>query len=273
MTQLSIGSTFSGTEENPEHYLQLIADAGFTHVLWSHNWCTNYVYTKNEIKQIGNWLNNAGLKLLDIHASDGGEKNLGSADESFRKAGVEFITNRLKMAAELNGSSVMIHLPRNGYTDPLRKSLDDIQKVSHITGIKLAFENTVWPECYNASFDIMKEIFQDYSSDYFGICYDSGHENLFKNKQIPYDYLNHFKDKLISLHLHDNDGNGDGHWLPFTGNIDWERSIKFISESSYNGPINLETSLNIGQQTVKNLLNGGYAAGVKLSDMLKRLEQ
>jgi L-ribulose-5-phosphate 3-epimerase len=64
-------------------------------------------------------------------------------------------------------------------------------------------------------------------------------------KQIPYSYLNHFKDKLIALHLLENGGDGDAHWLPFAGTVDWNYLMKLISKkTSYNGPVSLESSVN-----------------------------
>ena len=76
---------------NPSPYLRRIADAGFTHIHWCHHWNTDFVYSRPEIEQIGRWLDEYGLKLLDLHASVGPEKNWYSTNEWERQAGVELV--------------------------------------------------------------------------------------------------------------------------------------------------------------------------------------
>jgi hypothetical protein len=71
---------------NPSPYLRRIADAGFTHIHWCHHWNTDFVYSRSETEQIGRWLDEFSLKLLDLHASVGPEKNWSSANEWERQA-------------------------------------------------------------------------------------------------------------------------------------------------------------------------------------------
>ena len=56
---------------SPEKYLRLIGEAGFTHLHWCHQWNTDYLYSTYEIAQCKKWLQEYGLKLLDIHGSMG----------------------------------------------------------------------------------------------------------------------------------------------------------------------------------------------------------
>ncbi len=87
---LSLTTDYASSKGCPESALRRIAEAGFTHVHWCHQWNTDFLYGHAEIAQIGRWLAEFGLGLLDLHASAGVEKNWVSAREYERLAGVEF---------------------------------------------------------------------------------------------------------------------------------------------------------------------------------------
>ena len=71
-------------------------------------------------------------------------------------------------------------------------------------------------------------------------CWDTGHEHCFSfgKKFMPL-----FGDKLAGLHIHDNRRLPffDDHRLPFDGKIDFDIIAKQLADSSYDGPIMLET--------------------------------
>ena len=57
------------------------------------------------------------------------------------------------------------------------------------------------------------------------------------------DFLDEVKDRLLVLHLNDNDGTADQHKLLFSATVDWERTAVIIAASSYNKPLSMELSL------------------------------
>ena len=79
-----------------------------------------------------------------------------------------------------------------------------------------------------------------YSPDQVGICYDPGHGNIVGD---GLDFLDEVKDRLLVLHLNDNDGTGDQHKPLFAATVDWERAARIIAASSYNKPLGLELSI------------------------------
>ena len=147
-TRLAVATDFNGSGGDPEEALRQIADAGFTHLHWCHQWNTDHLYSDWEIARIAGLLRRFGLKLLDIHGSDacagGALRCWYSTDETYRRAGVELVLNRLRMHAMLRGEgTLMMHIPsmradwspdarprvwRN--VDALRRSLDEILPVA-----------------------------------------------------------------------------------------------------------------------------------------------
>ena len=78
---LSVTTDYVTSTGDPSPYLRRIADAGFSHLHWCHQWNTDFLYSKWEIYQIERWLKDFGLKLLDLHASVGPEKSWCSEKE------------------------------------------------------------------------------------------------------------------------------------------------------------------------------------------------
>jgi len=98
------------------------------------------------------------------------------------------------------------------------------------------------------------------------LCYDSGHGNIEKNS---YEWLDKFKNRLISIHIHDNDGERDLHQIPFAGTVEWEKLAKILAESSYRKCVNLETSIhNMAMKDEQKFLDKAIGAAKKLSEMI-----
>lgn len=241
---LSITSDYFQSTGCPEPQLRRIAEAGFTHVHWCHHWCTDFLYDNAEIRQIARWLDDFGLKTLDLHGSAGEEKNWTSEREYERAAGIALVENRIEMAARLGADVVIMHLPcepqepgaaRQAFWDRARSTLDALEATARRCAVRLALENG-W-----GAFETIAQVFEMYGPDYIGLCYDSGHGNL---RPDGLEWLERLKGRLASIHLHDNDGKEDLHRLLFTGTIDWPRLARILAESAYGKCVSMEATMN-----------------------------
>ena len=237
---------------SPETYLRLIAEAGFTHLHWGHQWDTDFLYSAFEIAQIRQWLKRYGLALLDIHGSEGVEKQWFSTEEYRRRSGVELVLNRVVMLRELGGTGcVMMHTPPHrtmkmtpederllpARLDALKRSLDELVPALEKYDARIALENR-----RNDSFRVISEVMAAYPAERIGITLDTGHANIDEARGL--ERMEKFKDRLMALHLNDNDGVGDLHQPPFYGTLDWERVAKLVAESSYAGrPASFELTM------------------------------
>ena len=245
---ISITTDFLGGTGSPEPRLKAIAEAGFTHLHWCHQWNTDFLYSRCELAQIAAWLREYGLQLLDIHGSAGKEKCWYSPVEYERQAGVELVINRIVMMHELGGvGSVVMHVPAYRDNRPdidqskvaaqfeaVKRSLDDLMPVLEKYAVRIAAENMP-----SDTFELLGKLMADYPEKYLGITYDSGHGNIAEGKGM--DRLEPLKDRLQALHLNDNDGSGDQHQPPFYGTVDWDRMTRLVASSSYKGrPVSFE---------------------------------
>ncbi|MDX9978792.1 MAG: sugar phosphate isomerase/epimerase family protein [Lentisphaeria bacterium] len=240
---LSVTSDYATSTGSPEPALRRIAAAGFTHVHWCHQWCTDFLYSASETAQIGRWLAEFGLRLCDVHASHGKEKGWCSPAEYERQAGLELVRNRIRFAAELGGDVVIIHLPavpENPADDPgfsarLHDSIESLFPELAACGVRLAFENMI-----RDNFTHIGSLLAEYPADRVGLCYDSGHGNMNPGALASLDAL---RERLIAVHLHDNDGQSDQHQPPFFGTVDWPALAGILAASSYRKPLSFEVAI------------------------------
>ncbi len=94
------------------------------------------------------------------------------------------------------------------------KRFERLAKACEKFDVRLAIENT---ESYEHDTFILENI----KSKNVGLCFDSGHQNVFYNENEK-DILDRFGNRLMAVHLHDNFGEKDEHYIPRYGNIDWD---------------------------------------------------
>ena len=135
----------------------------------------------------------------------------------------------------INGKTL---LPENNIgIDRFKRIIETAEKF----GVNIAIENQGNPEYLDL-------VFRNVKSDRLCFCFDSGHENFYSP---DLDLLELYGEKLIALHLHDNNGEEDAHALPFTGHVRRERIANHLRKIHYTGAIALET-LNKGFESVEN---------------------
>ena len=256
---LSITTDYVTSRGDASPYLRRIAAAGFTHVHWCHEWNTDYVYEAAELDSIQRSFTECGLKLLDLHGSAGHTRRWYAPEEAERQAGVALVQNRIEMTARLGGQTVVMHA-HAGFLDPLRRSLDVLQPIARQHGIRIAIEN-------EEELATPRQLLSEYPAEYLGLCYDSGHGNIVGRQGLG--DLEALTDRLIALHLHDNDGTGDQHKLMFTGTVDWPRLAKLIARSSYRQCVSSESVMrNSGITVEEEFLAQAFAAGNRFATMI-----
>jgi len=286
--KLSITTDYVTDQGDPSPYLRAIAEADFTHVHWCHHWHSDFLYAASEIEQIGRWLDEYGLRMLDVHASEGVEKFWYSPHEYARLAGVELVKNRIDFAAQLGSDAIVMHVypdtvapELKAYNaiawDQLRRSLDELAPYAGRRGVRIAVENLIdFPALRSGATD-MKEagdnfekiarLFDLYPPDFLGLCYDSGHGNLGRDRM---DGLEPLIDRLYVLHLHDNNGDADQHRLIFADTIDWDRLARLIARSVYVRPVSMEVSTGqMGMADEAEFLRQAYATGARFDGMIR----
>ena len=107
-------------------------------------------------------------------------------------------------------------------------------------GVKIAVENI--GGCITETADGLCELMNILENPIFTVCYDVGHANICG--QNPVEMIHNLGSFIGCTHIHDNDGKGDIHTLPFYGStIDFEEVMKAFAEIGYKGNLNYEAGV------------------------------
>lgn len=291
MTELAIATDYRGEGKSMESLrdtLKAISKAGFSHIHWCHEWDGEYLYSVYEMQQIRAWLQEYRLKVKAVHATKGSKRNVNRTDEHFRrdytsdweccrKAGVELIQNRVDLAAYLGAGEIVLHLyvpfesieegkiRKSDFYSSVKKSFDELLPYCMEKGVKICIEDLFdMPERYVT--ELWDWVIESYPAELMGICFDSGHANMIWHENLP-QIAQKYRDRIFSVHLHDNFGEKDSHMIPGNGNINWEELMKALSSSAYRLPLVLETGCC--KEEEEDYLKQVYQAGVWLTELFE----
>lgn len=85
-------------------------------------------------------------------------------------------------------------------------------------------------------------LIDELDSPFVGMCLDTGHCSVFGDD--PGEMVRLAGPRLRTLHVHDNNGKSDLHWLPYTGVIKWESFRDALSEANFAGALSIETAVS-----------------------------
>ena len=109
-------------------------------------------------------------------------------------------------------------------------------------GITVCFENMPMTRLSLSTPAQILSFVKTLNRDNFKICLDTGHCAVFRMQ--PGEAVRLIGRELLQvLHVHDNNGYSDLHWIPYTGFIDWEDFSNALQEIGFEGSVSLETSV------------------------------
>ena len=114
--------------------------------------------------------------------------------------------------------------------------------------IKIVIENLVEEKP-----DILIGLCDAVNSDFFALCLDIGHMNVF-SELSPSDWVQKMDKKLQYVHLHDNNGENDGHLPVGKGNIDFDSFFNSIKNTGNDIDIALELDNSTPEEKIANLI-------------------
>ena len=148
----------------------------------------------------------------------------GAVDSRVREITIKRFFDVLDLAEVLKPKIVVFH---SGYDkwkydervdiwlEGCLKTWKPVNERAEALGVKIAIENIFEDEPTN-----LKLLMEEMNSKNFGICFDTGHFNLF-SKMFLLNWLEMIKPYIVELHLHDNTKSKDLHLAIGDGNFDF----------------------------------------------------
>ena len=196
--------------------LEWINEAGFDGLmLWWEDDEGPCPYSRREMVRM---TREAGLEVFNVHIANIHEDFLWSDDCALREKHLFLIRDTICEIAEEGIFNLVIHLCESDEVPPpgksLLKSVEYLIPFAEEQKVTLSIENT-WRS------DYLEAVWEAFPDAGLGFCFDSSHANL----RGQFDLLAKHYDKLTALHLCDNDGVKDRHWVPFDGEIDFASRV------------------------------------------------
>lgn len=86
----------------------------------------------------------------------------------------------------------------------------------------------------------------------FGFCLDTGHVHLLRKSMRT--FIPVLGDRIVALHIHDNDQKRDAHMMPYVGTIFWEDFLRELRRIGYAGDLSFETFAQYATKLVPDAL-------------------
>ena len=132
----------------------------------------------------------------------------GAVDQKIRAVTIERFTRIFDIAEILKPEAIVFHSGYEKWKYALKidvwlenslKTWRIVQKRAEEMEVKIAIENIFEDEPTN-----LRLLMEEMSSSNFGLCFDTGHFNLFSKIPLA-EWLEQLKAYILELHLHDND--------------------------------------------------------------------
>ena len=119
-----------------------------------------------------------------------------------------------------------------------------LAEVGREYGVVVCMENMPFIHQCLATPKALLKFVKAMNTPWLRMCLDTGHASVFKRGMTPGDAVRLWgAEYLHTLHVHDNDGKHDKHWMPGTGVIDWADFAAALQEIGYSGALSLETAV------------------------------
>lgn len=155
--------------------------------------------------------------------------NIGALSDRLRRASLEETLETISASAELGASTVTVHpglssMAVDGMGQQAmaraRESLKAIDAASRDAGVVVAIENMPQVPFFLGRTAADLESLIDGTD--LGVCFDIGHANT--AGQID-EMIDTFGDRIVNVHIHDNNGKRDEHLTIGDGSIDFPRVL------------------------------------------------
>ena len=159
--------------------------------------------------------------------------NIASLNESFRETSVIELIKVMNIAAELDIKTITIHpgmysMVVSGLEErsimAAKRSLRTLDRMAQECGVRLCVENMPGFKFFLGQ--TAEQLSELLDGTNLPVCLDVGHANTTGQLNEIIDVLGN---RIMNVHIHDNDGKQDQHLTIGDGNIDFEDCLKSLS--------------------------------------------
>jgi sugar phosphate isomerase/epimerase len=210
-------------------------------------------HNREQVTELAHFFRGSELKLHSLHSPmynddangrSGPQAVVNIADrvKAKRIAACDEIKRALEIAEAVPFRYLIQHLgaPQDDYDEAKLEaafsSLDELRLFAKHRGVEILLENI--PNGLSSAEKLLLFLGQTHLD--MGFCFDTGHANVMGGVEQEFERM---KDRIRSLHVHDNDGTKDSHLFPTLaagGTIDWAKVMPMLRAREHQYPLLLE---------------------------------
>lgn len=149
------------------------------------------------------------------------------------------------------GERYRVEIPENfswrSFWNTLVDTMKRCSRIAAEYNLKFVIEPRIGETISNS--DAMLRLIDEVNEDNFGAVLDTGHLHAAK-ELIPLS-IEKLRDKILYVHVSDNDGRDNFHWAPGKGTIDWDSIFIGLKRYNFRGYI----AIDVGGQDIKDRLD------------------
>lgn len=209
----------------------------------------NYA-SPQSVRELGDMLGEYGLQLHGLHApterdSMGGGRSgipisIADPERVRRMEAVDEVKRALEVAERIPFRFFSQHLATGHQAADPRKfdaafsSLEQLAVFARQRGVTIALQNT--PNDLGSPASLVHFV-NDTHLHHLRFCFDIGHAHIEGGAIAGFELM---RDRLVTMHIHDNNGEKDEHLPPFEGTIDWDAALSGVAKMPEPLPLVLE---------------------------------
>jgi sugar phosphate isomerase/epimerase len=208
---------------------------------------------KAQVNEIGYWFRDAQLQLHSLHSpmynddcwgrtGPAAVVSLTERSKPRRLESVDEVKRALEVSEKVPFKYLIQHIGAAGeeYDDykleAAFSALEEISLFARHRGVEVLLENI--PNKLSSAERLVH--FLETTHLDLGFCFDTGHAHVMEGVEAAWLLM---QDRVRSTHIHDNGGENDDHYFPFSsqgGTVDWKRAMRLLKSRPAQYPLLLE---------------------------------
>jgi sugar phosphate isomerase/epimerase len=207
-------------------------------------------HNKAQVAELGHWFRDSELRLHSLHSPMYTDEIWGRSGphavvtiaepvKSKRLPMVDEIKRALEIAEIVPFRYLIQHMGVGGEEFEMYKfdaafaALEELRVFARQIGVEILLENI--PNELSSAARLRQ--FEELTHMGLNYAFDTGHAQMGEGVEAAFNIM---KERIRSTHVHDNDGKEDGHLLPFSGAIDWKKTMALLRSRENQYPLLLE---------------------------------
>ena len=229
--------------------------------------CEDYIERAYSLRK---YADEIGIKCNQTHAPF---PSLVNGNYEYNKKIFPYLVKAIEVSGILGAKNCVVHPCNTFFAEKNAEFYETLKEYAVKNKVRICTENMFnWDKESNkatvaacATAKDFKELLSLLDKNIFGACLDLGHAELIENKASAVEMIHELGDRLVALHIQDNDKHYDLHNLPYTNKLNYEAILKALQDVGYKGDITFESG-----NFICRLPTELYPAGAKfIADMGK----